>query len=218
MAADGEHYFSPEPSSSGARRLLRVELAGAWREVETAGGTFSPDRVDAGTGVLLTAAPPPPSAGHLVDLGCGWGPIALTLALRSPGAVVWAVDVNTRALELVAANAARLDLGAVRAVTPEQVPDDIAVAALWSNPPIRVGKAALHELLLAWLPRLQVGAAAHLVVAKHLGAESLQRWLAQEGLPGAGVPARVERVATSRGYRVVAVTRTGAGPGPTSPP
>lgn len=207
MGGDGEHYFAGSPSGPAQRRTLRVELAGAVRELETAGGTFSPDRLDAGTSVLLASAPAPPATGHLLDAGCGWGPLALSMALRSPGATVWAVDVNTRALELVAANAARLGLTGVRPVLPHQVPDDVVLAAVWSNPPIRVGKAALHELLLRWLPRLGDGAEGHLVVARHLGADSLQRWLTGDGLPGAGVDAAVERVRTARGYRVIRVRR-----------
>lgn len=209
MGGAGEHYFTAVPSGPASRRPLRVRLAGRARELETAGGLFSPDRLDAGTAVLLELAPPPPAAGHLLDAGCGWGALALSMALRSPEAVVWAVDVNTRALEVTAANAERLGLRGVRAVLPEQVPDDVALAALWSNPPVRVGKAALHELLLRWLPRLAPGAEAHLVVHKQLGSDSLQRWLASEGLPGAGVGARVERVGSERGYRVLRVRRSG---------
>jgi 16S rRNA G1207 methylase RsmC len=207
---EGEHYFTAVPSGPARRRPLRVRLAGAVRELETAGGLFSPDRLDAGTAVLLATAPPPPATGHLLDAGCGWGALALTMALHSPGAVVWAVDVNTRALEVTAANAERLGLGGVRAVLPEQVPDDVELAAMWSNPPVRVGKAALHELLLRWLPRLAPGAEAHLVVHRQLGSDSLQRWLAEQALPplgGAGVGARVERVDSVRGYRVLRVRR-----------
>ncbi len=211
-AGDGGHYFSTAPASAAARRPLRVELAGAVRELETAGGLFSPDGLDAGTSVLLATAPPPPPSGHLVDVGCGWGALALSLALRAPGATVWAVDVNPRALEVTAANARRLGLDGVRAVAPEQVPAGLRVAALWSNPPIRVGKQRLHELLLGWLPRLLAGAEAHLVVQRHLGADSLQRWLEAEGLPGAGVRAPVERVRSARGYRVLRVGPVAGGP------
>ncbi|CAA9430090.1 MAG: Ribosomal RNA small subunit methyltransferase C [uncultured Quadrisphaera sp.] len=204
-ATGGSHYFSPVPAGTGERRPLRVELAGAERELETAGGVFSPDRLDAGTSVLLATAPPPPPRGDLVDVGCGWGALALSMALRAPEATVWAVDVNPRALEVTAANAARLGLPGVRAVLPEQVPPGLEVAALWSNPPIRVGKELLHRLLLTWLPRLGAGAEAHLVVQRHLGADSLQRWLQDEGLRAAGVRAPVERVRSARGYRVLRV-------------
>ncbi|SDQ34170.1 class I SAM-dependent methyltransferase [Quadrisphaera sp. DSM 44207] len=209
-----EHYFTAVPAGEGQRRELRVVLDGAPRDLLTAAGVFSGDRLDPGTRVLLDRAGDPPPRGHLLDLGCGWGPIALALALRAPEAVVWAVDVNERALELVAENAARLGLRGVRAVAPEQVPDDVRFAAIWSNPPIRIGKDALHALLLRWLPRLQDDGTALLVVQKNLGADSLQRWLAEQ-LAQAAPPRAVARAGSSRGYRVLevapALTPGGAG-------
>jgi 16S rRNA (guanine1207-N2)-methyltransferase len=199
MASD--HYFSPAPRSDGATRTIRVRLAGKEVEVVTAGGVFSPEHLDDGTRILLDTVPAPPAAGHLLDLGAGWGPIALSLALRSPDATVWAVDVNERALDLVRRNASRLGITNVNAVLPADVPDEVSFAAIWSNPPIRVGKQELHAMLAHWLPRLEDDATAWLVVAKHLGAESLQRWLGDElGLD-------VERAENSKGFRVLAASR-----------
>lgn len=197
-----DHYFTARPASPDERRVRTVTLAGRDVDVETAGGVFSPDHVDLGTEVLLRTVPAPPAEGDLLDLGCGWGPVALTLALASPRARVWAVDVNERALDLVRRNAERLGCPNVVAVTPDEVPDDVTFAALWSNPPIRVGKAELHALLLRWLPRLSAGAQAHLVVSKNLGADSLQRWVA-ETLAGS---AEVDRVASAKGFRVLRVS------------
>jgi len=197
-----DHYFTAEPASPDERREIRVHLGGRDVDVETAGGVFSPGHVDLGTDVLLRSVPEPPATGNLLDLGCGWGPVALSLALASPDATVWAVDVNERALDLVRRNAERLGCANVVAARPDEVPDDVRLAALWSNPPIRVGKESLHELLLHWLPRLAVGAEAHLVVSKNLGADSLQRWVADQ----LGDRAAVERVATSKGFRVLRVT------------
>ena len=200
---DPDHYFSARPASPEDLRPLDVVLAGQELTVTTAAGVFSPGRVDLGTQVLLRSAPEPPAEGDLLDLGCGWGPVALTLALRSPGARVWAVDVNERALDLVTRNAARLGLPGVRAALPDAVPDDVRFAAVWSNPPIRVGKEALHDLLRRWLPRLTPDGAAHLVVQRNLGADSLQRWIADDlGLP-------VERAASAKGFRVLRVTPAG---------
>lgn len=195
-----DHYFTAEPASAQERRVLAVRLADREVTVETAAGVFSPDHVDAGTAVLLRTVPDPPAVGDLVDLGCGWGPVAVTLALRSPAARVWAVDVNRRALDLVRRNAERLGLEGVRAVLPEEVPADVRVAALWSNPPIRVGKAALHAMLTHWLARLDDDGDAHLVVQRNLGADSLQRWLVDQGHTA-------ERVSSSKGFRVLRVTR-----------
>lgn len=202
MVTANDHYFTAQPASSEERRTLAVHLAGRDVEVETAGGVFSPDHVDLGTEVLLRTVPAAPATGDLLDLGSGWGPVALSLALESPEAQVWAVDVNERALDLVRRNAERLGLGNVRAVLPDEVPDDVAFAAIWSNPPIRVGKDALHALLLRWMPRLAPGAQAHLVVGKNLGADSLHRWLAEQ----LGDAADVERVASAKGFRVLRVT------------
>ena len=168
-------------------------------DLATDRGTFSPDRLDAGTALLLDAAPPPPAAGRLVDLGCGYGPIACTLAQLSPGADVVAVDVNERARELCAANAAALGLGNVEVAVPDDVEGDVDL--IWSNPPIRIGKEALHELLLGWLGRLAPGGEAVLVVNRHLGADSLQRWLCDAGHP-------TERLASKKGYRLL---RSGRG-------
>ena len=203
---EGDHYFSAEPAAPQQLRSLRVRLAGRDLDVQTAGGVFSPDRVDLGTSVLLREVPDPPDGGSLLDLGCGWGPLALTMAMRSPSATVWAVDVNTRALDLVRRNAASLGLAGVRAVAPDDVPDDVRFATIWSNPPIRIGKAELHRLLTRWLPRLQPGAVAHLVVQRNLGADSLQRWLA-EALP----ELTTTRTASAKGYRVLSVVRATEG-------
>ena len=194
------HYFSAQPAGPGRRQILPVVLAGRELEVVTAGGVFSADRLDLGTRVLLREAPPPP-AGNLLDLGCGWGPLALTLGLLSPAATVWAVDVNERALELTTENARRAGLRRLRAVSPDGVPDDIRFDAIWSNPPVRIGKEALHELLLRWLPRLRPGAQAHLVVQRNLGADSLHAWLAG-ALEGR---ATVERAGSAKGFRVLRV-------------
>lgn len=196
-----DHYFTAEPAGPLQLRTIRVTLAGREVDVQTAGGVFSPDHIDAGTGVLLANAPTPPPGGNLLDLGCGWGPIALTLALESPHATVWAVDVNERALSLVRANAEKLSIPNIKAVTPENVPDDVHFMAIWSNPPIRVGKAALHELLERWLPRLSIGADAWLVVQRNLGADSLQRWL-QSVLPASF---SVLRATSAKGFRVLRV-------------
>ncbi|WP_448629662.1 class I SAM-dependent methyltransferase [Cellulomonas soli] len=201
-AGDQEHYFTAQPASDAERRRLHVTLAGRDMEVETAGGIFSPEHVDHATALLLREVPAPPPAGDLLDLGCGWGPIALTLGLLAPQATVWAVDVNERALDLTRRNAARHGLTGLRAVTPDEVPADVRFAAIWSNPPIRVGKQALHDLLLHWLPRLTPGGAAHLVVGKNLGADSLQRWLVEQ----LGTTATVDRVASAKGFRVLRVT------------
>lgn len=210
---DGDHYFSASPAGPDERRTLAVRLSGRDVDVVTASGVFSSHRLDLGTRVLLREVPPSPPSGDLMDLGCGWGPLALTMAIQSPGARVWAVDVNERALDLVRRNAASLGLAGVEAVTPDQVPDDVALAAVWSNPPIRVGKAALHEMLRRWLPRLVPGGQAHLVVQRNLGADSLHAWLSAE----LGPALVTERAGSAKGFRVLRTTRPASAAGVRGP-
>lgn len=201
--APPEHYFSASPGGEVVYRTISVELAGRRLDLTTSNGIFSPERVDVGTRVLLGNVPTPPPGGQLLDLGCGWGPIALSLALESPHATVWAVDVNQRALDLVRRNAESLGLDNVNAVTPDGVPDDVSFMTVWSNPPIRVGKNELHDMLLRWLPRLEPGTDAWLVVQRNLGSDSLHRWLQAE-LPDEFA---ISRAATSKGFRVLRARR-----------
>jgi 16S rRNA G1207 methylase RsmC len=161
-------------------------------------GVFSRDGVDRGTKVLLLEAPRPPTAGRILDLGCGYGPIAVTLARRSPAAEVWAVDVNARARQLASANAAAAGVGNVTVCHPDDVPHHIGFAAIYSNPPVRIGKSQLYDVLGRWLGRLEPEGHAYLVVQKHLGADSLARWLGDSGWP-------VRRIVSRMGYRVLDV-------------
>lgn len=203
--AGGDHYFTSVPESELKLRPFTATIAGTNYQLTTASGIFSPERIDTGTEVLLTNTPSPPPGGNLLDLGCGWGPIGLTLAITSPHATVWAVDVNERALDLVRRNAHALGLTNVNAVRPEDVPADLAFMTIWSNPPIRVGKNELHNLLTTWLPRLEPETGAWLVVQRNLGSDSLHRWLTT-ALPD---DFTVNRAATSKGFRVLHVKRHG---------
>ena len=201
-----QHYFTAQPASDADRRTINLPLAGTTYAVQVARGVFSPDRIDQGTSVLLRHAPPPPATGTFLDLGCGWGAVALTLALRSPRAVVHAVDVNERALDLTRRNAAALGADGVRAEHPQDLSTDIRFDLIWSNPPIRVGKAALHDLLRTWLPRLSPTGEAYLVVQRNLGSDSLHRWLSAEFAEQGLV---TTRHTSEKGYRVLQVSRAG---------
>ena len=198
-----EQYFAAQPASELNLRTFHARLVGQVYELTTASGIFSPERIDAGTEVLLANTPAPPPGGNLLDLGCGWGPIALSLAIASPRATVWAVDVNERALDLVRRNARSLGLNNVNACTPDNVPTDVSFMTIWSNPPIRVGKNELHGLLERWLPRLEPGCDAWLVVQRNLGSDSLHRWL-EATYPD---DFHFTRAATNKGYRVLRARR-----------
>ena len=198
-----DHYFSPRPVTASRPRAVTLALPDLRVELRSDAGVFSADRIDPGTRLLLLEAPPPPAgAAHVADLGCGYGPVAVTLAHRAPGATVWAIDVNERARACCRLNAERLGLHAIRVVAPDEVPDDVRFDALWSNPPVRIGKVALHELLAGWLDRLTPRGRAWLVVRRHLGADSLQRWLTEQGW-------RTERCASRAGSRLLEVAPRG---------
>lgn len=196
-----EHYFTANPSAPDRRFPLPVRLAGRDLELVSSSAVFSGHGLDKATAVLLDRldeVAEPPEGGTLVDLGCGWGPIALTAALLHPGVEVWAVDVSERARELTAENARRAGVENLRVLAPEEIPGDLAVDTLWSNPPIRIGKAALHDLLGTWLARLAPGGRALLVVQKHLGADSLAKWMDGHGWS-------TQRLLSRRGFRILEV-------------
>ncbi|CAA9346129.1 MAG: FIG00945122: hypothetical protein [uncultured Nocardioidaceae bacterium] len=197
--AAGEHYFTADPSVPFTRVPVRAQVWGRTLDLTSGAGVFAQGRLDSGTAVLFRETEPPTAGSTYVDLGCGWGVIALALATARPEAEVWAVDVNQRALVLARENAASLGVAdRVHAVEPDAVPASLTVDELWSNPPIRIGKPALHALLATWLPRLTPQGRAVLVVGKNLGADSLQRWLVERGWP-------TTRWASAKGFRVLEI-------------
>jgi len=195
------HYFDAEPGGPERRQRITATVWGRELSLLTAGGVFAGEGLDRGTAVLLRESEPPTGTPRVLDLGCGYGPIALAVALVCPGATVDAVDVNERALALCRENAQALGVAdRVRVLRPEDADPAARYDQIWSNPPIRIGKAALHELLLTWLDRLTADGVARLVVAKNLGADTLQRWLTEQGYA-------VERAASSKGFRILVVDR-----------
>jgi 16S rRNA (guanine1207-N2)-methyltransferase len=194
-------YYSEQPSSTEVRRTIRAQIWGRELTLITASGVFAADGLDRGTAVLLRASPIPKDSPRILDLGCGYGPIALAIAVHCPGAHVDAVDVNERALALCQDNALALGVAdRVRVLRPEDADPNVRYDEIWSNPPIRIGKQALHELLLTWLARLAPSGVARLVVGKNLGADTLQRWLVEQGYS-------CERVGSAKGFRVLVVRR-----------
>ena len=192
----GDHYFSADPSVPFEREAFTCEVWGHELTLVSGSGVFSRGHLDHATAVLFRETQPPPQ-GQFLDLGCGYGVIGLALAKAVPLANVTGVDVNERAIALANENARSLGLeGRFVACLPEAVPADATYDEIWSNPPIRIGKSALHDLLLTWLPRLAPGGRAVLVVGKNLGADSLQRWLGEQGYP-------TERLASAKGFRVL---------------
>jgi 16S rRNA (guanine1207-N2)-methyltransferase len=201
--ADSSHYFSEHPPVPSRPHPLELVLPDLHLRLLADRGVFAGRQVDPGTRTLLLESPHPDDRpADLLDLGCGYGPIALTLARRAPRATVWAVDVNARARALCAENAEANGIDNVRVAAPDEVPDPVRFRGIWSNPPVRIGKPRLHDLLATWLARLSPGGRAWLVVHKQLGSDSLARWLATEGHA-------VRRLVSRAGYRVLEV----GGPG-----
>jgi 16S rRNA G1207 methylase RsmC len=195
-----EHYFTADPSVAFRRVPVVAEVWGHQLRLLSGSGVFAQGRLDQGTAVLFRETGPP-EPGRLLDLGCGYGVIGLALAVAVPQAVVRGVDVNERAVLLARENAVSLGVqDRYAAGTPGEVPPEERYDEIWSNPPIRIGKAALHDLLLRWLPRLRPEGRAVLVVGKNLGADSLQRWLEEQGWP-------TRRLASAKGFRVLEVRR-----------
>ncbi|NLT79847.1 MAG: methyltransferase [Bifidobacterium crudilactis] len=222
-----DQYFSANPQSEDIRRTLHITLRGHEVQATVSNGVFSSGRLDLGTSVLLRHAPQPPETGTFLDLGCGWGPIALTLSLESPKASIHAIDINERAVSLTAENASNLGLPNITASTADNLPESLGFDLIWSNPPIRIGKEALHTLLMTYLHRLNPAGRAYLVVQKNLGADSLITWLSgtlntpsgnsqEESGDGVGHPTEEEaatptwsvgKIASSKGFRVIEVIR-----------
>lgn len=199
-------YFAPRPAVPSRPSRVPLVLPDLTVDLDVDRGVFSVAGIDPGTRYLLQEAPTPPSGStNLLDLGCGYGPVAVALAHRAPTAAVWAVDVNQRAVALTRATAERLQLSSLHAlVVPADdplagVPAEVGFDAVYANPPIRIGKPALHRLLTTALDRLLPGAHAYLVVQKHLGADSLAGWLTTEGWATA-------RIGSRAGYRLLDVT------------
>jgi 16S rRNA (guanine1207-N2)-methyltransferase len=196
-----EHYFSADPAVAFKRAPVRATVWGHDLDLTSGSGVFAQGRLDVGTAVLFRETDPPTEGATYLDLGCGYGVIGLAVAAAVPSAVVTGVDVNERAVLLANENAASLGLAdRFAATTPGEVDPAATYDEIWSNPPIRVGKAALHDLLLTWLPRLAPDGRAVMVVGKNLGADSLQRWLGDQGWP-------TERLASAKGFRVLETRR-----------
>ena len=196
-----EHYFSADPSASSKTSEVFFRVGEKEFNLQAASGTFSSTKLDPGTKILLQHNDLFPSSGDVLDLGCGWGPITMAIASSSSNVKIWSLDVNNRSLELTAKNAKRLKLENVFPVKAEEIPIEQKFEEIWSNPPIRVGKAVLHELLLTWIPRLVDGGVGMFVVAKQLGADSLQAWL-KDQFPDH----EIIRLSTDKGFRVIRVT------------
>jgi 16S rRNA G1207 methylase RsmC len=205
-SSDPQHYFSESPEAASHRKEFAVSASNGELALSTDAGIFSQHGLDKGTSVFLEVmakhdcAPIAPGS-FLCDIGCGSGAIALTLAVRYPACTIYAVDTNKRARDICLENATRNGLTNIEVKAPEEVDPSIVFASMWSNPPIRIGKSALHDLLELWLARLDTDGTAYLVVNKNLGADSLSQWMTALSYP-------TTRIASRNGFRVLEVKTT----------
>ena len=200
---DEQYFTDSSPATADEVRTIEVSARGFYLSMCVSSRVFSGSKLDLGTRQLLEIAPDLPEGGTFLDLGCGWGPIATIMSLESPNATVWAVDVNSRAVDLTQRNAQANGASAVRALKAEEAlavsqESDTRFDVIWSNPPVRIGKEAMHEMLLAWLDRLAPSGVAHLVVQRNLGADSLITWLNGQGL-------KASKFASKKGFGIIEV-------------
>lgn len=170
-----EFYYSAEPTSAHAEREIEIEALGVRSRCLTDAGVFSRDGLDTGTRAMLEALPE--LHGRVLDLGCGWGPVGVTLARKYPECEIVMTDVNHRAVELSRRNLARN--GAKAEVVQGDGFESVTgmFDFILTNPPIRAGKAVIYRLFAEAKEHLADDGALILVIRKQQGAASAQKYL-----------------------------------------
>ena len=192
-----DHYFSNDPSSKSNRKRWEYTLRGSRFVFLSDHGVFSKNEVDFGSRLLIEAFQMPDAQGDVLDVGCGYGPIGLSLAKEFQECAVHMVDVNERALGLAKENAANNQIGNVR-VYQSSVYENVSgeYAAILSNPPIRAGKHVVHEILEKAVDHLVPGGELWIVIQKKQGAPSAMKRLEE-------VFDEVEVVEKKKGYYII---------------
>lgn len=193
-----DHYYTVQPTSAHDLRTCTVEVLGVRSAFTTDAGVFSRDGLDVGTRALLEALPP--MHGRVLDLGCGWGPVGVTLARKYPEAEIVMTDVNQRAVDLskrnLAANGARAAV--FQGDGFENVPGSFDFVI--TNPPIRAGKATIYRMFTDARDRLNPGGSLFIVIRKQQGAPSALKFLREQF-------AAAEVVARESGFWVIRADR-----------
>ena len=172
-----DHYYTRDPQSASRPAECRFEYRGVSLNFTTDAGVFSRGEVDTGTRLLLEALPEE-MAGEILDLGCGWGVIGISIARKWPETRVTMADVNLRALELTRENAKRNRAEVI--CTESDGMEAFAgktFDAVVTNPPIRAGKQVIYKMFADAAGCLKPGGALYLVIRKQQGAESCIRYL-----------------------------------------
>ncbi len=171
-----DHYYTKKPSSASNPAQIQVELGGRTLRFWTDTGVFSKNELDPGSRLLIENIPD--LSGTVVDLGCGWGPIGISLALKNPDARLVLADVNERAVDLAQKNARENGANNLTVVLSdgfENLPT--SVDCVTTNPPIRAGKQVIYAMFDEAFKRLTPGGALYIVIRKQQGAPSAKKHL-----------------------------------------
>lgn len=172
-----DHYFTADPQSEHKPARFETVYRGHTLLFETDSGVFSRLALDKGTATLL-AALPTDIGGSVLDMGCGYGALGVSLAAASPHVRLTMADINERAVALAAANATANHVSAETLVSDGYAALQGRVFNLIvSNPPIRAGKRVIYRMFADGARALAEGGAMVLVIRKQQGAPSAKTYL-----------------------------------------
>lgn len=169
------HYYSQQPEAESNRKSWAFTLRGNSFHFQSDRGVFSKNEVDFGSRLLIETFTIPDQKGDLLDVGCGYGPIGISLAKEFKDLTVDMIDVNERAVELAKVNAEANGVKNVRIIASnlfENVDPSKKYAAVLTNPPIRAGKKVVHEIFEKSFESLLPGGELWIVIQKKQGAPS----------------------------------------------
>ncbi len=168
-----DHYFTNQPNSKTDKKIFSFTLRGNDLKFQSDSGVFSRNEVDFGSRVLINVFTFPEIEGNILDVGCGYGPIGLSIAKDDPDRTVEMIDVNLRAIELAKDNAKVNKIENVN-IYESSIYENVTgkYAAILTNPPIRAGKSVVHEILRGAHEKLLPGGELWVVIQKKQGAPS----------------------------------------------
>ena len=169
-----EHYYSNKPQTESKPRHFKFTLLGFEFKFETDAGVFSKSEVDFGSRVLIDAFEMPEVEGDVLDVGCGYGPIGLSIAKANPERFVHMMDINSRAVQLAEKNATANGVQNVRIFESDGLENvgDVKVAVILTNPPIRAGKETIFRFYDDSYKKLVKDGELWVVIQKKQGAPS----------------------------------------------
>lgn len=193
-----DHYYSKHPQSKKMTQTIQATLKNHQFTFTTSSGVFSKNQIDAATKMLIEQFERPKVKGDYLDLGCGYGPIGITLAKTERDRTVWMVDVNERAIELATENVKTNDVKNAIVLSSDGFTalEGKKFAAIITNPPIRAGKKVIYKLFAESKEHLVEGGELWLVIQKKQGAPSTITYLST-------IFSSVETVYKKKGYYII---------------